>query len=151
MPAIYLDVCCLNRPFDDGAQARIRLEAEAVVLVIARVGAGTDEWIASDVVTYEVRQTPDPDRRARVNLLTTAASRVVRLGEAEERRAEELAAVGFPPMDALHLACAEVGGAEVLLTTDDRLSRAARREAGRLRIRVENPVIWLAEQERTIP
>jgi hypothetical protein len=26
---IYSDVCCLNRPFDDSSQDRIRLEAEA--------------------------------------------------------------------------------------------------------------------------
>ena len=28
---IYLDVCCLNRPFDDQTQDRIHLESEAVV------------------------------------------------------------------------------------------------------------------------
>lgn len=26
---VYLDACCLNRPFDDQTQGRIRLEAEA--------------------------------------------------------------------------------------------------------------------------
>lgn len=30
---IYLDVCCLQRPFDDQRQTRIRLEAEAVKLI----------------------------------------------------------------------------------------------------------------------
>jgi hypothetical protein len=29
---IYLDACCLNRPFDDQTQERIRLESEAVLL-----------------------------------------------------------------------------------------------------------------------
>ncbi len=28
---IYLDVCCLNRPFDRQSQARIRLETEAML------------------------------------------------------------------------------------------------------------------------
>jgi hypothetical protein len=28
---IYLDLCCVNRPFDDQHQARVRLEAEAVL------------------------------------------------------------------------------------------------------------------------
>jgi hypothetical protein len=31
---IYLDACCLNRPFDDQTQARIRLEAEAVLMIL---------------------------------------------------------------------------------------------------------------------
>lgn len=29
---LYLDVCCLQRPFDDQRQVRIHLEAEAVKL-----------------------------------------------------------------------------------------------------------------------
>ena len=33
---IYLDVCCLNRPFDDHRQERIRLESEAVVAILGR-------------------------------------------------------------------------------------------------------------------
>ncbi|MGQ0592841.1 MAG: PIN domain-containing protein, partial [Gammaproteobacteria bacterium] len=28
MRRIYLDACCLNRPFDDQQQDRVRLEAE---------------------------------------------------------------------------------------------------------------------------
>jgi hypothetical protein len=31
---IYLDVCCLNRPFDQQSQARIRLETEAILEII---------------------------------------------------------------------------------------------------------------------
>lgn len=33
---IYLDVCCLNSPFDDQTQERIHLEAEAVMLILNR-------------------------------------------------------------------------------------------------------------------
>jgi hypothetical protein len=31
---VYLDVSCLNRPFDNQGQARIRLEAEATALIL---------------------------------------------------------------------------------------------------------------------
>jgi len=31
---IYLDVCCLNRPFDDQTQDRIHLEAESVMTIL---------------------------------------------------------------------------------------------------------------------
>ena len=31
---IYLDVCCLNRPFDDQTQALILLESEAILQII---------------------------------------------------------------------------------------------------------------------
>ena len=32
---VYLDVCALCRPFDDQAHMRIRLETEAVQLILA--------------------------------------------------------------------------------------------------------------------
>jgi predicted nucleic acid-binding protein len=45
--------------------------------------------------------------------------------------------------DALHLASAEAGGADVFLTTGRRLIKAAQRaNAG---VKVQNPLAWLAE------
>ena len=32
---LYLDICCLKRPFDDQAQPRIRIETEAVLGLLA--------------------------------------------------------------------------------------------------------------------
>jgi hypothetical protein len=34
---VYLDNCALNRPFDDQSQERIRIETEAVVLVLSHL------------------------------------------------------------------------------------------------------------------
>ncbi len=56
---IYLDVCCLNRPFDDQTQDRIHLESEAVILILKRVRSGNWEWISSEAVDFAVRQTAD--------------------------------------------------------------------------------------------
>jgi len=39
---VYLDVSCLNRPFDDQTQARIRLESEAVTIILDECEHG--EW-----------------------------------------------------------------------------------------------------------
>ena len=62
-----------------------------------------------------------------------------------ERRATELARRRFKTYDALHIACAEAGKADVLLTTDDRLLRKATRLRRLLQVRVENPIVWLIE------
>jgi hypothetical protein len=142
---IYLDTCCLNRPFDDQTQDRIRLEAEAVLLILARLAAAEWHWICSEVVIYEVDQTADETRRLRTRALTEAAHQFVLVGDAEVERGEALEALGFQDFDALHLACAESGGAELFLTTDDRLRRRAVRHAEQLRLRVENPLTWLEE------
>jgi hypothetical protein len=54
MPTIYFDACCLNRPFDDQSQDRIRLEAEAVLLILSHIQAGEWQWIGSDVLNLEM-------------------------------------------------------------------------------------------------
>jgi predicted nucleic acid-binding protein len=145
MRKLYLDSCCLNRPFDDQTQGRVRREAEAVLLILARILAGEWEWIASEVVRYEIGRTSLPTRRRHIEALLADAHEIVSVGDTEVERGEQLATLGFRDFDALHLACAESGGADVFLTTDDRLLRLASHHAGQLRVRVENPRVWLEE------
>lgn len=141
-PRAYLDVCCLNRPFDDQSQIRIRLEAEAVLMVLAESALGTLEWLSSDIVDIEVGRTPDPERRRRVKLLAAHADEHVDVGPSELARAKQIEALGFRPYDALHLACAESANATIFLTTDDKLLRAAARSKAQLFVHVANPLDW---------
>ena len=142
---VYLDACCLNRPFDDQSQERIRLEAEAVILILNRVERKDLEWVGSEILDFELTQAPDADRVIRVSVLARFAHKKIRIDQAVEKRAWELGKLGFDAYDALHLACAEKGGVEVFLTTDDRLVRLAHRLSGVLRTSVKNPLIWLSE------
>lgn len=148
---IYLDVCCLNRPFDDQSQDRIRLEAEAVLLILTRVQNEDWVWYSSDVVIDEIEQTPDTKRRERIMQLSAHANEVYQLTEAEITRAKALTNRGFLSMDALHLACAESCGANVFLTTDDKLISSASRLAEQLNVVVENPLQWLVRQQESGP
>ena len=66
MRKVYMDVCCLNRPFDDQQQDRVHLEAEAVLLILKRCEAGEWQWISSTVVSYEVDNIPNQERRVRI-------------------------------------------------------------------------------------
>lgn len=142
---VYFDTPALNRPFDDQAQSRIRLEAEAVEHLLRAVGEGTPEWVLSDIVLFEVRKCPDEERREMLGLLSREATDRVVLSEAVGRRARELRAQGLRDLDALHLAAAEQGGAEVLRTTDDRFLKAARALRPASSVRVENPVLFKLE------
>lgn len=146
MKIVYLDVCCLNRPFDDQAQTRIRLESEAVLLILGLIRERGWEWIGSEVLHFEIQQTPDLDRRQKVELLASWITRYVRLESAEIARAEQLEEHGFKAFDALHLACAESGKADLFFSTDDGLLRKARRLASDMEIVVANPLIWLQEE-----
>ncbi len=115
------------------------------MIVFARCTAGEWTWTSSDQVTLEIGRTPDAERRERLLLAATNAQEVVPLQPHHFDRASELVALGFRPADALHVACAEAGNVDVLLTTDDQLIRRSRRVAARLMIRVANPLEWLAE------
>lgn len=37
---IYLDACCLNRPFDDQTQSRIALENQAILTILSQCESG---------------------------------------------------------------------------------------------------------------
>ncbi len=141
---IYLDVCCLNRPFDDQRQERVRLEAEAVLTILRRVEAGVWELVGSEIVEFETGRMTDLERRQRVNALAGLATIKSLLDSAAKVRAQEWIKLGVKPVDALHLACASGAGADVFLTTDDQLLHAIRR-VDQTRVKANNPLPWLNE------
>lgn len=143
---IYLDVCCLNRPFDDQSQSRVHLEAEAVMAVMNLAKRGHWTCVVSEVVFDEIAQTLDSIRRMNVELLASDAMFCRMVTEDVVQRAEHLETMGFGSFDAFHLACAERGKCKVLLTTDDRFIRLAIRHGMNLKVRVLNPVDWLQEK-----
>jgi predicted nucleic acid-binding protein len=142
---VYLDACCLNRMTDDQSQARIRDEAEAIEAILRMVRAGSATWVSSAVLEIEIKRNPDADRRRDVASLLALANEVVVPQSPAAARAASLQSFGFDPFDALHLACAEEGRADVFLTTDDDLIRRARRRISEIRTRVMNPVSWYQE------
>jgi predicted nucleic acid-binding protein len=143
---VYLDNCCFGRPYDDQSQERVRLEAEAVFLILRWVVHGTLELIVSDVVDLEAAAIRDVERRERVQVLARTSDRRVRYSEELMRRGDALEALGFGAYDALHIACAEAAEVDVLFTTDDRLLKRARRLEHELSVSVMNPLTWVQEQ-----
>ncbi len=145
MRTIYLDLCCVNRPFDDQHQPRVRLEAEAVLGLVQFARLGEIAWVGSEILDFECSRNPDTDRRRKVEALLSVAKSKVTAGPQERERGLALQALGFQTFDALHIACAERARADVLLTTDDRLRGLAARQQDKLAVRVENPAKWYPE------
>jgi predicted nucleic acid-binding protein len=142
---IYFDACCLNRPFDDQSQARIRLETEATEHLLRAVEEGRLLWVASDALVYEIRKCPEEERRMAVLALCARATERVANDEIAMQRAIDLRLHGLRDLDALHLACAERGDVEVLVTTDDAFIAAVRRLTPPSATRVVNPVVYALE------
>lgn len=140
---IYLDNCCLNRPFDDLSQDRVYLEAEAVLAIISRCESGEWELMTSGIIEFELSKMTNAERLIQVQNLYSFARSYIELTPKIETRASFLQSQGIKIFDSFHLASAEIGGAKVFLTTDDQLQRASNKIA--LEIKVDNPVSWLME------
>ena len=142
---LYFDACCVSRLTDNSSQERIHREAEAIEKLIGFATNDPNVWVGSSVLEAEIARNPDSDRRGDGQALLQFVEQIVKLDDIVISRARELQAAGFSEFDALHIACAERGKAEVLLTTDDRLVRRAKRKLGQLSVRVLNPVSFLEE------
>jgi len=139
---IYLDVCCLCRPFDDHQNRKIRLEAEAVLAILDRC---TRDWelIGSVVIEEEIARLPDVEKRLKIEQKLTLVSGYIGLNETIFSQASKYQKAGLKLFDALHLSCAETGKT-IFLTTDNKIITLAKKIPG-ISIRVENPVHWLME------
>ena len=116
---IYLDNCCLNRPYDDQTAARVRLEAEAVELILNGVVESRVSLLWSDTLDTESEQNPFEERRTGIARWKKSASAIIRDAPSIREQARSLALDGFKPLDALHVASAVAGGASHFLTVDD--------------------------------
>lgn len=145
MVRIYLDTCCLNRPLDNQNQGRIRHEAEVVLAVLRKVQNGDWLWITSDILWWEINRCPDLSRHEGMEEMLRLPNRRVVISNAETIRAKQLTWMSFGAPDAYHIAAAEAGHCEVLLTADDRMVRKAARLKEEILVHVANPLDWWRE------
>lgn len=145
MVAVYLDVCCLNRPFDDWVQERVRLEGDSVLSILERVRTGEWQLISSEAILVELEKMRNLDKKTSIFNLLALATRMQEINQAVEERSRQLEGLGFGLFDSFHLACAEASGADIFLATDDRLLKTARRHELQLKVAIRNPVVWLIE------
>lgn len=140
---LYIDLSCFNRPFDDQRQERIRRETEAVFGILNRIIEGKDTLLWSWVISFENAKHPKLDRRDEIALWERRAESVITLSARIEDRTPEFEDQGISALDAVHLASAEVGEADIFLTCDDVVVRRAHRL--KLGLRVMNPVAYWKE------
>ena len=143
---IYLDVCCLCRPFDDQRMGRIRLEVTAVQEIIRRCAAQEFTLVTSEAITEEISRIPDIKKRLLVKKIVSGAHEHILIDEIIVSRMNELIMEGGDAMDSLHVACAERAGAIFLTTDDDLITFFKSNQL--IQLWRENPVIWLKEENK---
>jgi len=140
---IYMDNCCLNRPYDDQSKPRIHLESEAIKTIIDLVEKEVWELLSSDVLVYEISNTADAKRRINLYGINQMAKKTISLTSEIKDRANYFENFGLQAFDAMHLACAE-NYSDILLTVDDKFIKKAN-IVKVLSIKVKNPLQWLEE------
>ena len=124
---IYMDVCALSRPFDDQSFMRIRLETEAVNLILSKTKERKFKLLVSPAHDVEIRAIDDAFERIKLQTILSGMGERTKGDLLKIRaRAEELIQLGFGVADAAHVAFAEHNGAE-FITCDDRVIKKSLR------------------------
>jgi predicted nucleic acid-binding protein len=114
-----------------------------VLTIIENCERGIWDVFESDVLDDEIERMADSVKKQQVLEFYSSTSIYIEINDLIIGRAKEFQEINIKPFDALHLASAENGGADILLTTDKKfLNRALQSNA---KIRVANPAIWLTE------
>jgi len=138
---IYMDCCCLNRPFDDQTNPIIHLEAEAIKIILSLCEQRVFTLVSSEVLKFEIEKIPDVLRKEKLKILEQLAQEVIKINDEIETRAKYFESLGIQSFDALHLACAE-RGADILITVDKAFLKKANKIRD-LKIEIKNPIEWL--------
>ena len=123
---IYLDMCCFNRPYDDQTQSRIRIETEAKIVIQQKLKDREHELLWSSILDFECSNNPFQEHQIAILNWRTIASTVIMIDDSIIARATNLMKMGVGKYDAFHVACSIAGGAELFVTTDDRLLKYLR-------------------------
>lgn len=141
---LYLDVCALSRPFDEQDYLRIRLETEAVNLILSNIRKGKYSLLFSPVHIKEIEAITDSSERIELQAILNKLGEIISTKYAEIRkRTEELVNLGFGVADAAHVAFAEKAGAS-FISCDDRLISKCKNH--KINIWCGNPVAYCEKE-----
>lgn len=118
---IYLDVCSLSRPFDDQSYIRIKLETDAVNLILNYVRNENFILMRSKVHDVEINSISDKLEKKELFELLDKYSKTKRVDlQKVKNRIEYLRNMGVGIADAAHVAYAESYDAS-FISCDDKL------------------------------
>lgn len=148
MMTVYLDICCLKRPFDDQLQPRIALETAAVLTILREVAEGRIKAVRSVAHELENSRNPDVRRAGAVGAWLQTLNTLELTPKAVVDAVRRLQTSGLGTMDAYHLAWAEYLETDVLVTTDDRFRSQAGRLGDIIKVRVIDPIALVGDLSR---
>ena len=141
---IYMDNCCFNRILDDRAYPQIFFDSNSVMLILELVEKGYIELYGSEILKFEINETPNSFKKKRLELMYSLCSSEIKITKNIIKRASDIQKTSnIKCKDSLHLACAESEGVDVFLTVDKKFANNAKRLPST--VKVSNPTEWLME------
>ena len=141
---IYFDACCYNRPFDDLSNEKIRLEAEAVLIIQGMFKNKAFSLYSSRVIDFELGKIKDIFKKIHVMAFYhSAKSQLLEFCNEIETIADNLEKKNIRYMDALHVAYCKYYKIDYLLTTDKALINSAVHI--NISLKVINPLEFIME------
>ena len=137
---IYLDNCCYNRPFDNKEQERVHKEIRAIFSIFLDSKTKGVSILGSSILQNEISKITNVKKKANIlSLCEQFLSETINIDNNVFNRSKEIMSnSNIKQMDALHLASAEKGNADLFVTVDDKLIKASKKIA--LNMKVINPV-----------
>jgi len=141
---IYMDVCALSRPFDEQDYMRIRLETEAVNLVLSKVREGGLRLLVSSAHWKEIEAIPNVIERIELEAILDRLGLPITEDLSKIRaRAEDLVRLGFGVADSAHVAFAEYSGAQ-FISCDEKLLKKCL--TNKIKVWCGNPVSFCEKE-----
>jgi predicted nucleic acid-binding protein len=137
---VYLDNCCFNRPFDDQAGIRVKLETDAKLYIQLMIRAKKIELAWSYILDFENEANPFFERKYTIEKWKHLSVIDIDETEAVLLMANNFTKQGLKAKDALHVACAIETKCDFFLTTDDIIQKKMKNVNG---IKVFNPIEFI--------
>jgi predicted nucleic acid-binding protein len=118
---IYLDNCSYNRPFDEQSSLVVRFETDAKLRIQELIKNGELELVWSFILDYENNANPFEEVKSKIAEWKRLASVDCDYSDMVEQKAAVLMKLGLRQMDASHIACAVLAGADCFITTDRKI------------------------------
>ena len=103
---IYLDNCCLNRPFDNQLDIKIRLETEAKLYIQYLIQKKKLQIVWSYILDFENSKNPFEERKQQIERWKIFAVEDIEENDTILTIGQKLEKIGLKKIDALHIACA---------------------------------------------
>jgi predicted nucleic acid-binding protein len=114
----------------------VALETSAFIYLLEKIEKGSHVLITSEALIYENNKSTDEQRKVRVASYFNLAREFVRADFADKERVYVLKELGFPDIDALHIASAEKSRADYFVTCDDDIIKLYKRHKDLIKVNI---------------